>query len=138
MKRVYVDYKYNQYEDIDYSSVPMDGIEARYIKQENPEYQGNMLIEALPPARSVEVAFKNISRMPRYSEKERFKNAQYRFKAIMRLRGFVYVQKENIIFEECFDRLTRSALVDKNIDSIEYKNEVKNSAQILRESKNII
>lgn len=69
---------------------------ARYIKQTDPDYIDNPLIEALPPDYTLEQIVKKVENHIMYSPDERLKSEEYRVQSIGRLKNLVVVFSEHI------------------------------------------
>jgi hypothetical protein len=80
---------------------------AQYHPQELSDFQGNPLIEALPPIRSLEEAFEELSYHPDYDEKERDLSPHLRYHAIPRLQRFFQPVMQHLDLEQRFSRLLR-------------------------------
>jgi hypothetical protein len=89
-------------------------ITAEYHPQELPDYQGNVLIEALPPILSQDEAYDKLMFMPLYDEKERFLSPELRFNALYRLQQFFQPISQHLDLERRFSRLLRSGYLSRN------------------------
>ncbi|MDD7795900.1 ATP-binding protein [Clostridium sp. 'White wine YQ'] len=111
----------NQYEDINEGKFLFrEHIEARYIKQELPQYKGNLLIEALPPIKNFEQVFDFLKRFPVYSEEERYYSNEYRIHSIFRLLDYVLPTSSNLLTDEYLSIIIRNGYVSKRIDTPQY------------------
>lgn len=135
-KEYVTDYELSQYEDIDLRLMSREGVDARYIKQEQPAFKDNVLIEALPPKLEMKGLHKVLKRSPYYGEAERYKDAGYRMDAIMGLSRFIYVRGEMIQAATIFDMILRRGYAEKHINTAKYKQELSISGEELRKSKN--
>lgn len=117
-EKVYCEvYEKNQYEDQDLKYFPIGGIQARYIRQEDPEYQGNLLVEALAPeAECLEDIVGILTEVPYYSIDERQNTPSYRIRAVGRLLDFHFVRPEDIEVYRDIHRFLRLSYREKNID----------------------
>ena len=117
-EKVYCEgYEKNQYEDQDLEYFPIGGIEARYIRQEDPEYQDNLLAEGLPPeAEKTEDVVDILTEVPYYSMEERKKSPLYRIRAVGRLLDFHFVRPEDVEVYRDIHRFLRLSCREKNID----------------------
>jgi hypothetical protein len=78
------------------SEVPFQGdeeikaqwVKAEYHTQQLPDYEGNVLIEALPPIMDSAEAYDRLCNMPLYDEKERLLSSELRYNALYRLQHF--------------------------------------------------
>lgn len=137
----------NQYEDQDLEYFPIGGIEARYIRQEDPEYQDNLLAEGLPPeAEETDDIVDILTEVPYYSVEERKKSPSYRIRAVGRLLDFHFVRPEDIEVYRDIHRFLRLSCREKNIDlrgnyekTIELGNMTKKlKGNLLEENRTII
>ncbi|ALC87388.1 transposase [Bacillus sp. FJAT-22090] len=87
---------------------------AEYTVQDNTDYQGNPLIEALPPMLSVNEAYSQLSYLPEYNEKERGLSNLHRYHALIRLTRFYQVVDQTLVLENRFSRLLRNGYVYRN------------------------
>lgn len=134
--REYVkEYELSQYEDINLRLVSKEGVDARYIEQEQPAYKGNVLIEALPPRLEIKESHKALRRVPYYGEAERYKSNEYRIDAIMGLSKFIYVRMEMIKAAKNLDIILKRGYADKYINTAKYVQELNVSGAELRNSK---
>lgn len=79
-------FKISQYEEYSMLFRFSEHINARYIEQEEPDYEGNPLIEALPPYLNIEQLLNILEENPRYSSSERERDDEYRINALLRLK----------------------------------------------------
>lgn len=89
-------------------------ITAKYHLQELPDYQGNVLIEALPPILNQDEAYDKLMLMPMYDEQERFLSPELRFNALYRLQHFFQPITQHLDLERRFSRLLRSGYLSRN------------------------
>jgi len=130
--RYYQDYKEGQYEDYNNGKfVYGEQINARYIRQTEPTFQNNLLIEALPPTKSFEKTYRDLYRPPLYSDEERNRDKDYRFQAIYRLQDYVKPMTNNIEVEKILGTVIRQGYVSKNIASPEFIAKLKMSSSCL-------
>lgn len=87
---------------------------AEYKKQDVIDFQGNPLIEALPPILSPEEAFEALSYYPEFDEKERLLPTHIRYHAIPRLTRFFQPVMQHLDLEQRFSRLLRYGYVSRN------------------------
>lgn len=110
-------YEKDQYEDLELEYFPTGGIPPRYIWQEDPEYQDNLLVEGLPPeAEETDDVVDILTQVPHYSMEERKKSPTYRIRAIGRLLDFHFVRPEDIEVYRDIHRFLRLSYREKNID----------------------
>lgn len=94
----------HQYEDIygrtcDYDII----VEARYIEQDEHDYIGNPLIEALPPSYSSEQVYSLLEKGIFFSTKEREKNDIRRGHAIVRMKNMMSIWNNHLLLAHKFD-----------------------------------
>jgi len=89
-------------------------IPAQYHAQELRDYQGNSLIEALPPVLSSHDAYDKLRRTPLYDEKERMLSPELRFNALYRLQHFFQPVIQHLDLERRFSRLLRTGYLSRN------------------------
>ncbi len=131
--KIYVEgYEVSQYEDIDTRNTRGDGIDARYIIQENPEYKDNVLIEAIPPRLTMKQLYKHFYRAPAYSEADRFKSNEYREDRIMGLLRYINPRGYMIDIAKGMDTLIKRGYVSKRIDDSRYREGLNISGSALR------
>jgi len=94
-----------------------NGIEvqkAEYLEQENIEYVGNPLIEALPPILSKEEAFEQLSFLPLYHESEKYLSNHHRYHSLLRLSRFYQPINQTLNLEQRFSGFIRYGYVNRN------------------------
>lgn len=139
MKKEYVqNYKLNQYEDESENGVFFGPYDARYIKQKEPTYQDNQLIEALPPIMNMDKVFKLMENIPIYSEQEREKDPLYRIHATSRLDNYIFPFFKHFEIEQNISIAIRTGYVNKKIFSPEHIMELRNLSKDMKslQSKN--
>ncbi|MFL8939000.1 ATP-binding protein [Rossellomorea oryzaecorticis] len=99
---------------------------AMYHKQEIELYDGNPLIEALPPILSYEEAFDRLSYEPKYNPLERQLSPHHRYHALMNLTRFFQPVRAHLDLQDRFSRFVRHGYVGRNPMS-------KNHTEILNE-----
>jgi hypothetical protein len=87
---------------------------AVYHPQQLIDFEGNPLIEALPPILSQEEAFEKLSYYPAYDEKETELSPQLRYHALLRLTRFFQPVTQHLDLEQRFSRLLRYGYVGRN------------------------
>lgn len=87
---------------------------AEYIEQDNEEYRGNPLIEALPPMLSINESYEQLSYIPEYNEKERDLSLLHRYHALTRLTRFYQPLEQTLELEVSFSRLLRNGYIYRN------------------------
>ncbi|MDC3424317.1 ATP-binding protein [Aquibacillus sp. 3ASR75-11] len=105
---------------------------ATYHQQELTDFQGNPLIEALPPIRSLEEAFEELSYYPDYDEKERMLASHLRYHAIPRLQRFFQPVMQHLDLEQRFSRLLRYGYVGRNPLSPEFTKQLNAAHQVMK------
>lgn len=93
---------------------------AEYKKQVIPEYQGNPLIEALPPILSEEDAVELMGVYPTYHEQERQLEPQYRYHCVQRLFRYFQPLGQHIDLEQRFSRVIRQGYLGRNPATKDY------------------
>ena len=93
---------------------------AEYKKQLIPEYQGNPLIEALPPILSEEDAVELMGVYPTYHEQERLLEPQYRYHCVQRLFRYFQPLGQHIDLEQRFSRVIRQGYLGRNPATKDY------------------
>ncbi|WP_339298050.1 ATP-binding protein [Paenibacillus sp. FSL R5-0623] len=87
---------------------------AQYSQQIVSQYEGNMLIEALPPIMSKEEVVQALSSYPHFDVEERYADSHYRFHMIQQLLGYFQVMPLHIDLENRISRLIRQGYVNRN------------------------
>lgn len=105
--------------------------EADYHEQDLSDFQGNPLIEALPPIMSPEEAFDKLSYYPDYNEKERQLSPHLRYHALIRLTRFFQPVMQHIDLEQRFSRLLRYGYVGRHPSSPEHVKQLNYAHQAL-------
>ncbi|MCM3715863.1 ATP-binding protein [Alkalihalobacillus oceani] len=104
---------------------------AEYKHQEVIDYQGNPLIEALPPILSPEAAYDAMSVDLDYEKEEQLLPSYYRYHSISRITRFFQPVMQHIDLEQRFSRLLRQGYVSRNPNSPEFKNQLSSAHHIL-------
>ena len=124
--KYYEGHKENQYEDYENGRFAYgEHINARYIRQAEPTFQNNLLIEALPPIKGFTKAIRDLYRPPLYSDEERTMDQDYRFQAIYRLKNYIKPMTNNIEVETVLGTVIRQGYVSKKIASPEFMAKLK-------------
>lgn len=89
-------------------------IHAFYHEQVIKEYEGNPLIEALPPILSKQEVVEKLCYYPHFDESERQLDSQYRFHIIQRLFFLFQVLPFHIDLESRLSRLLRQGYIGRN------------------------
>jgi len=108
-----------------------EAFRATYHPQEIKSYQGNPLIEALPPIFDLNDAFRLLSVIPDYAEEERLLPLHLRFHQILNLEDVFVPLNNTLELEQKFSRLLRRGYVGRNPKS-------KKHVQFLKEMHNCI
>ncbi|WP_031517536.1 ATP-binding protein [Desulfofalx alkaliphila] len=110
----------------------VEAVVAQYTKQLIKEYQGNPLIEVLPPIYSKEQVIEKLAVYPPYNKEERGLEPQYRFHLIQRL--FQYFQPLNIHIdlEGRLSRLIRQGYMARNPFKTAYADSLQKGYQMIR------
>lgn len=87
---------------------------AEYREQDIFEYQGNALIEALPPIYNQEEVIDRLSIYPPYNNKERYLDDHKRVHLISRLLHYFQAIPINLRIESSISRLIRSGYIYRN------------------------
>lgn len=96
--------------------------EAQYIKGEIKEYEGNPLINALPPINSIQETARLLNRYPVVTDEERALPAHIRRHAMMRiLDKFLYPTKMHLQLEQMISSMIRRGYLNRNISNAEYQ-----------------
>lgn len=131
-KRYYTNYKENQYEDYQNGKFAYgEKVKPRYIRQTEPTFQNNYLIEALPPIKSFEKTYIDLYRPPIYSDDERTYDKDFRFQAIYRLLNYRNPLSNNFEVEKILGTIIRQGYVSKNIASPEFLARLKATSKCL-------
>lgn len=95
---------------------------AKYNKQGLIDYDGNPLIEALPPILSQDEAYDLLCNYPPFHEGERQLSPHLRFNALYRLQHFFQPVTKHLNLEMNFSRLIRTGYISRNpLDSNQVK-----------------
>jgi hypothetical protein len=130
--KYYENFVDNQYEEINGGRFLFrEHVESRYIRQELPEYKGNLLIEALPPIKNQDKIFDFLKKFPLYSEEERYKSNEYRIHAIFRLLEYVLPTSSNLLTNEYLSIIIRNGYINKKIGTPEYLKSLKKANEDL-------
>lgn len=110
----------------------IDAVSAEYLEQEVSDYQGNPLIEALPPIYLKHEIVKLMTVNPEYKEGERYLDATYRFHFMRRL--FRYFQPLPVHFdiEGRISRTIRQGYISRNPITPRYAASLAQGAEAIR------
>lgn len=95
-------------------------IKAEYGEQVLKEYQGNPLIEALPPIWSFDEVEDALHVYPDFNEKEREMDAHYRYHCIQRLFWYFQPWDKHFDVEQRISRAIRQGYISRNPIKPEY------------------
>ncbi|MBC9784296.1 ATP-binding protein [Heliobacterium chlorum] len=95
-------------------------VNANYVEQMIPDYQGNPLIEALPPILSEEEAVEALISYPQIEAAERYLSPQYRYHCVNRLQRYFQPMEHHLILERQVACLIRQGYIGRNPRSKEY------------------
>ena len=93
---------------------------AEYKEQDILEYQGNPLIEALPPIYSQEEVIDRLSMYPPYNKEERYLNDYHRVHLISRVLQYFQAMPIHLRIESSISRLIRTGYIYRNPVSSTY------------------
>ncbi|HDR7257777.1 ATP-binding protein [Bacillus sp. BR_7] len=105
--------------------------QAVYTEQNVIDFQGNPLIEALPPILSPEESYEKLSYYPIFDESEAHLPTHVRYHAIPRINRFFQPVMQHLDLEQRFSRLIRHGYVSRNPKLPEY-NRALNGNQDIR------
>ena len=88
--------------------------EANYQKQDLDMYNGNPLIECLPPILSQEEAFYQLSYEPQYNPKEQELSAHYRYHGLMGMTRFFQPVRQHLDLQDRFSRFINHGYMGRN------------------------
>lgn len=109
--------------------------DAVYLKQQVKLYQGNPLIEALPPVLSQDEAFDQLCYYPDYDESERDLPVHIRFHSISNLTQFFQPVYQHLDLEKRFSRLLRLGYVGRNPNTPEFNWQLNTAHELMNEQK---
>jgi hypothetical protein len=110
-------------------------VDARYIKQQEPTYMNNLLIEALPPVKSMEYIYNVLERRPIYSKEERNKPEEYRLQALYRLHDFLFPTSTYFEVASYIAVAIRRGYTGKHIMTPQYIQQLYDSSNKLRDKE---
>ena len=101
-------FELHQYEDIYGETCDYDIIvEARYIEQDEHDYIGNLLIEALPPSYTSEQIYLLLEQGVYFSSNERDKSVIKRGHAIVRMKNMMHIWNNHLLLAQKLDLVVR-------------------------------
>lgn len=107
--------------------------QAKYLDQMIPEYQGNPLIEALPPILSNQEIIQTLAEDALYNSGERELDAQYRMHCIYRLFRYFQPLEQHIDIAQRISRSIRQGYLYRNPMFSEHAGSLSDSYNILRD-----
>lgn len=107
-------------------------IEAEYTDQVLKEYQGNPLIEALPPIFSFEQAEELLHIYPDYEGKERRFNSHERYHCIQRLFSYFQPWDKHFDVEQRISRVIRQGYISRNPLKPEYASDLQKIYRMIK------
>lgn len=128
-------YQLHQYEDLygetfDFNVV----VEARYIDQNEPDYKGNPLIEALPPSYSGEVIYNLLEKGIYFSKDERDKNDISRSHAIVRIKNLMHIWNKHLLLAQKLDLVIKRGYTSHGLHTPQNLREGRENASKLSKS----
>ncbi|SRR6266487_3102112 len=93
---------------------PYRGVDAHYIDPVLPSYQGNPLIEALPPINTEKEAVRLLEYYSSYNEQDRLLPPELRLQLIQNNIRFLQPLSSHIRLEQIFSGMLRSGYVERN------------------------
>lgn len=108
-------------------------VTAEYMEQLLDEYNGNPLIEALPPIFSYTQIEELLHVYPRYNEKERDLDVEYRYHCIQRLFTYFQPLKQHFDIEQRISRVIRQGYISRNPLKPEYAADMQKVYRMIRE-----
>jgi hypothetical protein len=87
---------------------------AKYDNQVIKEYQGNPLIEALPPINSLNEAMERLAVYPEIHPDEKDLDMEYRFHCIQRMFNYTQPVEKHLELEQRFSRIIRRGYIARN------------------------
>ncbi|MDF2800664.1 MAG: ATPase central domain protein [Anaerocolumna sp.] len=128
-------YKVSQYEDYNEGIFSFaEHVNARYIEQDEPDYKGNPLIEALPPQMNMLELLNALERNPRYTLSEREMSEEYRINAILRLKkSFFFMFSKHIEIYNKLSLVIRGGYEGRHIMTPEFIKRVNFTSSLLND-----
>lgn len=108
-----------------------------YFELKISEYQGNPLIEALPPIRSPKDAALFMANLPAISEQERELEPYERVHCVEKIFGFVHPLDDHIDLEQRISRLIRYGYVHRNPCNSGYVEAIRRANQLYKTGEDI-
>src|ERR1700732_3719307 len=94
-------------------------IQAQYTAQDNPPYQGNPLIEALPPTLDDSAILDALAYMPPCGPDERSLPAAERFHRLLDLKNFLIPLERHLELYRAIDMMIRGGYVGRSPNTVE-------------------
>lgn len=111
----------------------INAVPAKYLEQKVLDYQGNPLIEVLPPIYHKHEILKLLTVNPEYNEGERESDAIYRFHFIRRLFRYFQPLPVHIDVEGRISRTIRQSYISRNPITPKYAASLAQGAEAIRE-----
>ncbi|MHB8064389.1 MAG: ATP-binding protein [Ruminiclostridium sp.] len=137
----YENYEISQYEDIVKNGkfYFREHVNARYIRQEQENYSGNLLLEALPPIKNLDKTFDFLKKYPNYSENEKNCSDEYRIHSIFRLLNFLIPLSSNLMTDQYLSIIMRNGYISKRIGTRDYWSMIeKSNRNLVKGEKNVL
>lgn len=134
-------YRVHQYEDLTGGEIfdKVTKVDARYIRQNEPTFQDNKLIEALPSRWSdYKQLIDILEKKPIYSEEERLMDKGYRYDATIRLKYAVFPFSVYVQLAYQIDSCIRTSYIGKSIYDVKHLEEMREGNQFEGWSKDRI
>lgn len=118
-------------------SLPNNGqaVIAEYVEQAIPDYQGNPLIEALPPILSEEAAVEVLMVYPQINPGERQLEPHYRYHCVSRLLRYFQPLGQHLNLEKRFSSIIRQGYIGRNPRKRDYSMLLQQGYQRIIESQ---
>lgn len=110
-------------------------VKAVYIQQPLPDYQGNPLIEALPPILSYEEAFDYLAFIPTYNKEERQLEPHLRLHCVQRLFTVFQPLDKHFDLEQRFSMAIRQGYISRNPFAPEYAKRLQQGYEMVKQGK---
>lgn len=108
-------------------------VKAEYSKQELKEYQGNALIEALPPIWSFEQVEELLHSYPEHEEYERGLDTHFRYHCVQRLFSYFQPWSTHFDIEQRISRVIRQGYISRNPTAANYASDLQSIYRMIKE-----
>ncbi|MCX7745574.1 MAG: ATP-binding protein [Clostridia bacterium] len=108
-------------------------VKAEYSEQVLKEYQGNLLIEALPPIWSFEQVEELLHSYPEHEEYERKIDAHYRYHCVQRLFSYFQPWSTHFDIEQRISRVIRQGYLSRNPLAPNYASDMQSIYRMIKE-----